>query len=106
MRGSTIAISHIFIIAMEILSQLCAFDESSAPFSLPTFCLSISTFSRTEMHLGRKFGRGLPVQHCSTKKSFHEVALACKFVMNSPFSNNGGILTAFFLLMSLFKMDQ
>ena len=97
-RGSTIAISHIFIIAMEILSQLCAFDESSARISLTTFCLSISTFSRTEMHLGRKFGRVLPVgiaQHCSTKKSFNKVALACTFVTNSPFSNNGGILTDF-----------
>ena len=97
-RGSKIVISHIFIIAMEMLSQPCAFDESSARISLTTFSLSISTF-----------GRVLPVgiaQHCSTKKSFNKVALACTFVMNSPFSNNGGILTAFFLLMSLFEVDQ
>ena len=50
------------------------------------------------MHLGRKFGRVLPVgiaQHSSTKKSFNKVALACTFVTNSPFSNKGGILTDF-----------
>ena len=97
-RGSKIVISHIFIIAMEMSSQPCAFDESSARISLTTFSLSNSTFSRTEKHLGRKFGRVLPVgiaPHCFTKKSFNKVAFVCTFVMNSSFSNNGGILTAF-----------
>ena len=73
---------------MEMLSQPCAFEESSARISLNTFSLSISTFSRTEMHLVRKFGRVLPVgiaQHCFTKKSFNKVAFVCTFVMNSPF---------------------
>ena len=82
--GSTIVISHIFIMAMEMLPQPCAFDVSSARISFTTFGLSISNFSRIELHLGRNLGRvllGIIAQHCSTKKLFDKVSLVCTFVI-------------------------
>ena len=90
---------HNFIIAEEMLSQPCAFDGSSDRINLSTFCLSISTFSITDSHLGRNSGRELPVcmlQQCLANNSFNRLALVCTFVINNPFSNNGGIFIDFF----------
>ena len=78
LRGSTIVESHNLIIAMEMLSQPCASDGSRDRINLSTFCLSISTFSITESHLGQNSGRELPVymlQHCLAKNSFNRLAL-------------------------------
>ena len=56
-RGSTIALSHIFIIEIEISSHPCALFGSKERIILTTFSLSMSTLCNDVEHLGAVNGQ-------------------------------------------------